>query len=70
MLTVIENNIVNDLKEIEEYSIPSIKENILSLSQEDKADYIKDLAKAYNYTTKEVKRAVNYFIFDIEEYYN
>lgn len=70
MLTVIEKNILNDLKEIQEYSMPAIKENILSLSQEDKADYIKDLAKAYNYTVKEVKRAVNYFIYDIEEYYN
>lgn len=71
MLNNIELKIVNDLEEINKANegFRDNKEEILNLTTEEKNEYINELSTAYDCTVREVKRAINYYIYDIKQEY-
>ena len=45
----------------------NMKENYINLSSQEKEEYYKQIAAAYNCTEREAKRATNYFAYDCKE---
>ena len=72
MLNKIEIKIINDLEEIsaESSEYENMKENYINLSSQEKEEYYKQIAAAYNCTEREAKRAANYFAYDCKEIVN
>ena len=72
MLNNVEKEIVKDLEEmdVETSEYENMKENYINLSSQEKEEYYKQAAAAYNCTEREVKRATNYFAYDCKEIVN
>lgn len=69
MLNQVELKIVNAFKLLEK-NYSELKDVMLKLNKDDKQRMIKDYANIYQCSTKEATRAINWYIFDVEEYYN
>ena len=72
MLNNIEKEILKDLEEMdaETSQYENMKENYINLSSQEKEEYYKQIAAAYNCTEREAKRATNYFAYDCKEIVN
>lgn len=72
MLNNVEKEIVKDLEEMdaETSQYENMKENYINLSSQEKEEYYKQIAAAYNCTKREAKRAANYFAYDCKEIVN